>query len=145
MLLYGPNGERVILFDLCMNIIINSLFLLVSLGMTIMGHQFYFYPLIMFLVSIIVCHLTDTMVKIYSVVARPLHQTIGITKCLSLLSFLLWYIGSYLVVMNLIILYVVAYVLVAALLSLFYMFTLAIYIASISNLMHNHFLPPLRY
>ena len=142
MLLYGQYNERIIAFDPLMTILINSGFIVLSVILIHLKYVHTIFPLLMFIFSIILCHLGDTLTKIYQVVIPKLEHYVDISYCLNICTFLLWYIGSFLLILNVIISYTHFAIILSFLVTSMYGLALFVYFYSLSNLKSSHLVSP---
>jgi hypothetical protein len=142
MILYGPQNETTIIFEPILNLFINTIFTMISLVLIFMGYIHMMYPLLLFILSIVMCHLSDVLVKIFKVIQVNKYKTINISYFLALASFLAWYIGSYILIMNIIINYAILVLLFCCLVTFLYGAILIIYFSALANLTYAHFMSP---
>lgn len=141
MLVYGPCNERIVLFEPIMNILINSFLSMISLVLLFLGFKHNIFPLLMFILSILICHLSDILTKVSIVIMVPQHKIINTSFYQTLLSFLLWYIGSYILVMNIIISYSIMINIIGCFVTFGYGIIILMYLSAIENVQEYHFMP----
>jgi len=138
MMIYGQNSEKIIIFDQFTNIFINFGFIMIALVFIFLGHVNNIYFLLMFIFSLIICHLSDVLIKIQTVANAP---NIKIIYYLPLISFLLWYVASYAIVINIIIVYAIFAPLLSCIVTIGYGAILTIYLSVIINIPNHYFIP----
>ncbi|XWV24636.1 putative ORFan [Tupanvirus deep ocean] len=142
MLLYGPQNERTILFDPVMNVFTNGVFIVISLVLINLGYWYNIYPLLMFMLSLMMCHLSDTLIKVFVVSQTTQNNLVNITYILGITTFLLWFIGSFFVVMNIIIEYTRPVFIFGCVTTFVYGSVVVLYFSALASLSNYHFLPP---
>ncbi|XWV25873.1 putative orfan [Tupanvirus soda lake] len=142
MLLYGPQNERTILFDPVMNVFTNGVFIVISLVLVNLGHWYSMYPLLMFMLSLMMCHLSDTLVKVLIVAPSSQNTVVNITYSLGITTFLLWFIGSFVVVMNIVIEYARPVFIFGCITTFVYGSVVVLYFSALASLSNYHFIPP---
>lgn len=140
MLIYGLRNECLNIFEPAINIIMNMTFILSSLFLLINGYTDTIIPIIMFVFSIIISHLSDTTTKILTIANVNQMKLVNISYYSTIFSFLLWYIGSYILMINLVNYYGMFMLFYGCLLTLFYVVVLASYFFALACLNINNYL-----
>ena len=134
MLLHGPYNERVIIFEPIMNILINTIFVIISLILIFLGYERQIYPLIMFIFSITLCHLNDTLTKLLIIGSIDRRRAMNICYYLTITIFFLWYVGSYFVLLSIICNYTLLALFLGCIVTFLYTTILILYLSIFSNI-----------
>ena len=142
MMLYGARGERVVACDPFINMFVNTIFIIISLFLIKNGYTHNIYPLLLFIFSVIMSYLNDTLTKILVVIPIEAYKIINTLYYLSIFSYLAWYIGSYAVVINIIVDYTGMVTFYCCLATFLYGTMLVMYFSSLFCLRENNYYPP---
>lgn len=145
MILYGSNYEKVSIFEPILNILISSSLILVSVIFIFLGYTFNVYPLLIFILSILWSHLSDTLVKICMILPTPQYKLVNISYYTGLLTFSLWNVGSYILTINIITNFCSPVLFWSCLATFIYVVTLYTYFAAFFGVPNSYFYPPSGY
>lgn len=141
MIVYSQYNERITIFEPNMNIFINGIFVTIASVLVSQGYTHNINFLMMFILSIIMCHLNDTVTKVYSIIPESNYNIVNVSCVLSKNTFLLWYVGSYFVMMNIIINYTWPSFISSCLVTAIYGAILVMYISTLACISYYHFKP----
>lgn len=140
MIIYGPKNECVSIFEPVMTVMINLALIMASLFMVIYGYMTTIIPILMFVFSIVLTHLSDTATKILIVTTQDRLTMVSVSYYTTLLSFLIWYIGSYILLLYVVSHYAIFVLFFGCVVTFVYATILVFYFILLANLRMDNYI-----